>query len=1422
MITDADLLRAYHDGDESALAALIGRYHRLVRAACQRQAPPAEVDDCLQAVFTVLARRPEAAAKAPALVAWLYRVTTYVCRNAVRAARNRGVPVDPQVTDGLAQGRTPAVDTEVSARLDAALMRLGERQRAAVLLHVVSGESSARIGERLGVSQENAKKLVQRGIGLLRTLLGPHGSRIGSASLAALLAPQLSAGENIARLTAMITQTPTAQSQVLAQKAMTSMQFAQSVPWISAAGIALLASVGALAVGAVERPAPVPSPVTGATPAAPPDAFVLPNTRRVSLAVYDQEGRLVRTLLTGALRGKGTHRVEWDGLDRYGAALPAGTYTWKMLASEGLRAEFLTQIGQNVNPSWERATGNHEAPRSAAIDASGLYRTGASNEGGHWGVKTDLDGKHLWTNDRWAKDPWVQGVVATTLVGERLFEVLPNGDCYGYSTVTGRVFTGSDHEPKPWNLRNETGAPPAGESDDARRRRQSQQGPGDLAGDTTNGLLVALYPRDGVIRWYSASDGTLVDSMSGLTRAVGLTVDPAGDVLVIADGAVQRLTRRDKTLTVVIPRERLQHPYRVSVSRSSGAIFVAENSSLAGAKDAARHHQVKRFDRDGRLQHTYGRPEGRVDGVYIATDFRGLTDIEADHTGGFIITEGAHTPPRRTARFAADGALQREWYGAQHYGVLACPEPDDPRFVWTRANAPTPGFIRYQVDYQARTWKIVEIYQDALSDPFTVNSANHGCAVPTMFMHQGRMYLHDGNMGPLFLRVYDPKAKRLRPCVASGQHKNRYFWWTDLNDDGRSSDDEITWLTSSYLGGFIDAKDFSLTTTPNGTRESPGLRLKPMRFTAAGTPVFDPTKSEKIAPWREDDQSFHPFDLRRGDDGSWFGSIAHLAKNPHEGAESHGAWYYNSCSAIDRLVKWSKEGRPLFSVGRHSPDNDHETGSTAMPRGLVGLTRGCVIWGDASDAETARPTVWTEDGLYVDELLRMPLDQTPAVKYGEDNTNEYPTGHLATDPQTGDVLYFALNSGGGAPVYRISGWDGWQRTSGTITLKTAVPRVAARDGTGLTGEYFNTPDCSGQPALTRQDKLIYFNWGAGTPDAKITADTFSVRWSGSYEALTNEDVRFEIRGSFPWRDRGRPTWAKLWLGGQLIFDSTTGNGTGESAFNQDGSAVGTVRVRLKAGEKLDLKLEAGFKRGGAAIALNHDTPTLDRRAVLPAYLHPQPGTKRAIELPVEKRAELLAEFSFEEPTGVLSYSRTGLGIFGRMTGTTRRVDGRTGKGLEFAPNGDFSPASFPIDEELRLPAGDYTISFWFKTTAKNITLGEIRRRSSYNFRWSDHQILVESDKLVFRLRDDRQLEAKGTFHDGQWHHVATTVGAGGQRLHVDGRLIDTGKLTRRVLYSNRLGFDLGPGGGDGVVTIDDLRIHGRALSADEITRLAKP
>lgn len=52
-------------------------------------------------------------------------------------------------------------------------------------------------------------------------------------------------------------------------------------------------------------------------------------TDRVNLSVYDNRGRLIRTLANETF-GQGVHRRRWDGLDRHGARVAAGVYLVKL------------------------------------------------------------------------------------------------------------------------------------------------------------------------------------------------------------------------------------------------------------------------------------------------------------------------------------------------------------------------------------------------------------------------------------------------------------------------------------------------------------------------------------------------------------------------------------------------------------------------------------------------------------------------------------------------------------------------------------------------------------------------------------------------------------------------------------------------------------------------------------------------------------------------------------------------------------------------------------------------------------------------------------------------------------------------------------------------------------------------------------
>ena len=82
------------------------------------------------------------------------------------------------------------------------------------------------------------------------------------------------------------------------------------------------------------------------------------------------------------------------------------------------------------------------------------------------------------------------------------------------------------------------------------------------------------------------------------------------------------------------------------------------------------------------------------------------------------------------------------------------------------------------------------------------------------------------------------------------------------------------------------------------------------------------------------------------------------------------------------------------------------------------------------------------------------------------------------------------------------------------------------------GYYYNNPDFTAL-AFTRNDAQINFDWGTATPDPRINADTFSVRWTGRIIPQYSETYTFYMDA-----DDG----VRLWVNGVLMINSWTGSG----------------------------------------------------------------------------------------------------------------------------------------------------------------------------------------------------------------------------------------------------------------------------------------
>lgn len=170
------------------------------------------------------------------------------------------------------------------------------------------------------------------------------------------------------------------------------------------------------------------------------------------------------------------------------------------------------------------------------------------------------------------------------------------------------------------------------------------------------------------------------------------------------------------------------------------------------------------------------------------------------------------------------------------------------------------------------------------------------------------------------------------------------------------------------------------------------------------------------------------------------------------------------------------------------------------------------------EAGRYRFTTTTDDGvrLYVDDRLILqnwrPMRGTRTA-YAD----------LAAGQHTVRVEYFEASQAAKAQVY-------WTRTSATASAPTATPSAPASAAAGPWDiRYYANATLSGDPTLTLtgQTAPLDFDWGRGSPDAKIPVDNFS--------AAFEQTARF---------DAGRYTFTtysddgvRLYVDGQRVIDS---------------------------------------------------------------------------------------------------------------------------------------------------------------------------------------------------------------------------------------------------------------------------------------------
>jgi RNA polymerase sigma-70 factor (ECF subfamily) len=162
------------DGDPRAPRELVERHQtELYRYAFAMLGERGAAEDAVQTAFeralAAMGRYPEERLRGMRLRAWLYRVTLNVLRNALRLNR-RETPEDPGKLSELA-GVASGERREETMDVLAALGRLPERQRTAIVLRYLQDLPYAEIAAATGWPEATARTLVRMGLGRLRGLI---------------------------------------------------------------------------------------------------------------------------------------------------------------------------------------------------------------------------------------------------------------------------------------------------------------------------------------------------------------------------------------------------------------------------------------------------------------------------------------------------------------------------------------------------------------------------------------------------------------------------------------------------------------------------------------------------------------------------------------------------------------------------------------------------------------------------------------------------------------------------------------------------------------------------------------------------------------------------------------------------------------------------------------------------------------------------------------------------------------------------------------------------------------------------------------------------------------------------------------------------------------------------------------------------
>lgn len=122
---------------------------------------------------------------------------------------------------------------------------------------------------------------------------------------------------------------------------------------------------------------------------------------------------------------------------------------------------------------------------------------------------------------------------------------------------------------------------------------------------------------------------------------------------------------------------------------------------------------------------------------------------------------------------------------------------------------------------------------------------------------------------------------------------------------------------------------------------------------------------------------------------------------------------------------------------------------------------------------------------------------------------------------------------------------------------------------GITAQYFNNTDFSGEPLFSRRDANVGFEWGDESPDSRLLKDNFAVRWTGFLKAPVTGERTVGL-----YADGG----VRMWINNKLVVNQ----------WESEGLQYYSINVPFSSKQLVPIKIEYVDRTGAAACFLVSD------------------------------------------------------------------------------------------------------------------------------------------------------------------------------------------------------------------------------------------